>query len=208
MQVYGERGWYGLTFDEVARRAKVGKALLYSRWSSLEDLLPAAFRQLLPAVGPAQADIRDELIAEARRAAKLFLGPHRLAVFRLSIEGLVGPPVLSDLLEEMQNGTLEVVRRRVTRAIADGQLPATTSAEFIVDQITGTVLLHARSCPQDQLDEARAAVGAYAEGLADWILAQARASGRPAAPQAPTSITEATDTSPFSRTHGNHASTP
>ena len=44
LAVYAEAGWSGFSFDAVARRAGVGKAPLYLRWASKEDLLLAAFR--------------------------------------------------------------------------------------------------------------------------------------------------------------------
>jgi AcrR family transcriptional regulator len=205
MQIYGERGWYGLSFDEISRRAKVGKALLYSRWSSAEDLLPAAFRKLLPPAGPAQADIRDELIAEARRAAELFLGPYRLAVFRLSIDGMVGPPVLSRLLDEMQNGTMDAIHARVRGAMVDGQLPASTSPELILQQIEGAVLLYSRRCPPDQVAEALDAIGPYAERLVDWALAQAGTIGVPGAPSLPLPVDQDRPNRPETGTPGESA---
>jgi AcrR family transcriptional regulator len=38
LTVYGEVGWAGFTLDRVARRAPVGKAALYRRWPTKEDL--------------------------------------------------------------------------------------------------------------------------------------------------------------------------
>jgi AcrR family transcriptional regulator len=37
--IYAEAGWSGFSFDAVARSAGVGKAPLYLRWKTKEDLL-------------------------------------------------------------------------------------------------------------------------------------------------------------------------
>ncbi|MGW0590086.1 TetR family transcriptional regulator [Streptosporangium sp. NPDC002607] len=34
LDLYGEVGWAGFSLDLVARRARVGKAALYSRWGT------------------------------------------------------------------------------------------------------------------------------------------------------------------------------
>ncbi|MDY2941948.1 MAG: helix-turn-helix domain-containing protein [Varibaculum sp.] len=41
-EIYAKRGWDSLTFDAVARRARVGKSSLYSRWPGKKELLRAA----------------------------------------------------------------------------------------------------------------------------------------------------------------------
>jgi len=58
LTVYGEVGWAGFTLDRVARRAPVGKAALYRRWPTKEDLLLAALEHLAEPPGD-EADPTD-----------------------------------------------------------------------------------------------------------------------------------------------------
>ena len=44
LSVYADLGWAGFSLDLVARRAGVGKAALYLRWSSKETLLHDALQ--------------------------------------------------------------------------------------------------------------------------------------------------------------------
>lgn len=44
LEIFSEKGWTGLTLDEVATRAKVGKSSLYLRWPDRQALLAAALR--------------------------------------------------------------------------------------------------------------------------------------------------------------------
>ena len=57
-----EAGWSGFSFDAVARRAGVGKAPLYLRWASKEDLLLAAFGAHTTAITITDSgNLRDDL---------------------------------------------------------------------------------------------------------------------------------------------------
>lgn len=62
-------GYQGLTMEAVARRARTGKAALYRRWASKQDLVLDALLDVLPE--PAQVElsgsVRDNL---SRRAAR------------------------------------------------------------------------------------------------------------------------------------------
>jgi AcrR family transcriptional regulator len=46
LEIFGEKGWNGLTMDEVAARARVGKSSLYLRWPDKATLLAAALRAI------------------------------------------------------------------------------------------------------------------------------------------------------------------
>jgi AcrR family transcriptional regulator len=179
LQIYGERGWYGLSLHAVATQARVGKALLYSRWTSIDDLLPAAFRKLVPQISDEGATIRETLVAEARRTAVMHLGPYRFAVHRLAIEGRVGPDVVRAIMREMHEDAVVEMRRRVHVAIAAGELPANTSVTRLLDVIEGAVYVHVAETPSHLLDQVASTIDTYIDELVDDQLAitQLRARG-------------------------------
>jgi AcrR family transcriptional regulator len=61
----GSVGYAHLTMDGVAAAARTGKAALYRRWPSKEDLVLATVRHLLPSVDdvPLSGDLRADLLA-------------------------------------------------------------------------------------------------------------------------------------------------
>src|SRR5271168_2462929 len=64
IEAVGERGIDGVSCEDVASRAGVGKATLYRRWPGKEDLLIAAFAALKrPLPQPGGVSVRDDLIA-------------------------------------------------------------------------------------------------------------------------------------------------
>lgn len=63
IKLYSDAGWGGFNFEQVAKLAGVGKAALYSRWGSREDLLIATFETRWAALsaidtGTMEGDIR------------------------------------------------------------------------------------------------------------------------------------------------------
>ena len=64
LEAVGDRGIDGVSCEDVAARAGVGKATLYRRWPGKEDLLIAAFAALKrPLPEPRGESVRDDLIA-------------------------------------------------------------------------------------------------------------------------------------------------
>ena len=74
LTVYGEVGWAGFTLDRVARRAPVGKAALYRRWPTKEDLLLAALEHLAEPPGDEAdpTDLRGCLIGMTEQVIDMF----------------------------------------------------------------------------------------------------------------------------------------
>ena len=172
--VYGERGWHGLTMQAVARHAKVSKGLLYSRWSNVTDLLVAAFRKHIKTALGEYDNIRDTLRAEGRRAADLYLGPYRLAFRRLWVEGLIGPPEVVALHEEINDAGVGEVRRRVRAARDRGELPANVSTVRLLDTIEGAIWAHIAATSEANLPKLVAGMDSYIDGLVDGQLRLAR----------------------------------
>ncbi|HEX3960545.1 MAG TPA: TetR family transcriptional regulator [Trebonia sp.] len=98
LTVYGGVGWAGFTLDWVARRTPVGKAALYRRWPSKENLLLAALEHLAE---PAPDDfdptnLRSCLIGMTAQVIDMFIGPKALVLPRVLIEAAQCPPHFDD----------------------------------------------------------------------------------------------------------------
>ncbi len=64
-------GWNGLTMEGVAAGAQTGKAAVYRRWPSKEDLVADALRAGLPRFdsAPDLGSVREDLLELCRQAA-------------------------------------------------------------------------------------------------------------------------------------------
>src|ERR1700753_3334940 len=140
LELLAERGIAGMSIEEVASRAGVGKATIYRRWSSKGALALDAFlaefqgQQPLPDTGSLGGDLRASLRAWIRAVTRTPVGR-----------------ILPDLIGEMQHDpdlavsyrerVLEPLRQQhrimLDRAIARGEIPAGTDREVPLDLMFG-----------------------------------------------------------------------
>jgi len=194
LDIFGEKGWTGLTIAEVATRAKVGKSSLYLRWPDKTAMLADALSHVQapepdsssapdqpgaePASPPAEQSLRDFLVQHAHRRADLYLGEDGLAMLRLYVEARAFPEPLADVRHEAITRFVLSERHRVEQAIDDGELPPGASVVHLLDAIEGSVLMHVLVTPPHLLERVRSTLPAYIERLVDLQLAAvARAPG-------------------------------
>lgn len=137
-----QRGYTGMTIDEVARRSGVSKATIYKHWPDGFHLAVEAFGDLVTDTvptrdtGDAQADLRDQF--------------ERLAVFYASPEGIIamqliaaavtqadGPAMVRDRFFRRRRSGTEALVERGKRA---GQVRTDLDTGLIVDLLFGPVI--------------------------------------------------------------------
>ncbi|WP_142060196.1 TetR/AcrR family transcriptional regulator [Pseudarthrobacter sp. B4EP4b] len=150
--VYSEVGWGGFTIDAVAARANVGKAALYRRWASKQDLLTSAMRM----VDRHQVGIKDtgDVVTDLEQLAKdLIVSLHStrgLAELRLQIEAKIYPEILDPAMDTIRADWMQNARECIARAVARRQLPAGTSAGLLFDAIRGPIINRFLLAPSDK----------------------------------------------------------
>ncbi|NEA30992.1 TetR/AcrR family transcriptional regulator [Streptomyces sp. SID13031] len=175
LELYGEVGWARLNLDIVARRAKVGKAALYRRWPTKEDLMAAVFAARAPS--PQSLDtgaLRGDLLAVAIDMIERLFSPDGLAFMRAHVEAKIYPELIGNSVEKLRREQTDIGRQIVLRGIDRGELPAGTSPALILDAISGTIQHHFLATPNDRLAEFEAESHQYAERVVDFILAAAK----------------------------------
>lgn len=176
IEIYAQYGWAGLTFDEVARRAKVGKAALYLRWSRKEDLLLDSMAQVrADRVPPSGRDVRADLAAMARSLLAFYSSPNGLAFLRLFVESRYVPGLEEHWRTRQATPMFLQTRALIHDAVARGELPAGTSPTIVLDALTGAIANHVLSTPPELFAQMQANAPAYVDALTDFVLAGARA---------------------------------
>src|SRR5260221_4688988 len=143
-----ERGLGGMSIEEVACRAGVGKATIYRRWPSRGALALEAFlaeflgQQPLPDTGTLRGDLLAALRAWIRSVTQTSAGP--------MLSGLIAE-VQQDraLAAAWRDRVVEAVRAQyaimLDRAISRGEIPADTDKDVVLDLLYGPAyhrLLH------------------------------------------------------------------
>jgi AcrR family transcriptional regulator len=170
IELYSEVGWAALTFDAVARRAGVGKAAIYLRWSTKERLLlDALAARTLPVIVMDTGSVREELLNFARQLVEFYLGLNGLVTLRISLEAVSRPELLASVQKEKSPGIL-AARAIVHRGIDRGELPPHTSVTLVTDIIAGAILNHVLATPLNLRDQMVKQIDRYVEDLVDFVL--------------------------------------
>jgi len=139
LDLLADSGFAGLTMEGIAARAGVGKATLYRRWKSCEDVVAGAVAHLveggihIPDTGSLEGDLR--LLME--RAVTTYHGrPGRI------MPGLVSAMAHSDTVaravrSQFLAGRREALAGVVERGVARGELSADVDVELVLDFLGG-----------------------------------------------------------------------
>jgi AcrR family transcriptional regulator len=163
LELLGEQGYAEMSVEAVAARAGVGKATIYRRWSSKEDLVAAAIATLRPELPPIDTgNIRDDLRTVAREIlrfkkaqAKSFSFDLSWLTPRLSMETAKHPELHEAYQREVVRPHRQVVTDLIERAIAHGELRSDVDPELLTDMLGGTFMYRAAlRCGLLQMDDA------------------------------------------------------
>lgn len=149
-------GYDNMTVDEVAARAKAGKATVYRRWAGKEDLAFAALEQLysteLPL--PDTGSIREDLRQAFTQALEFVSTDTGRAYLRMTIAESLRDDRLGALYTAAHNNQEENARQMFERGIARGELRPDMRVDLAVSWISGLLVLNsAVDKPQPGLDE-------------------------------------------------------
>jgi len=137
-----ESGHEKLTMDRVAARAGVGKAALYRRWRSKEQMiaeLVAAMGDDEDAPAPDLGSLRDDLYACFAEAVTLGRDPVLRQVMTYVIAMARSSPELIQLMRRVPGPGRDSARVILQRAIDRGELDPDTDLKTAIDIITGVV---------------------------------------------------------------------
>ena len=139
------RGFEKMTVDDVAGRAGVGKATVYRRWPSKEDLAVAAMDRLYSAEMPATdtGTIRGDL-TETFRSVLSFLGTAEgHAYLKMSIAESVRDPRIAALYRSATEQAEDQARQIYLRAIERGEVRPDIDVTTCVQWLEGLVVARA-----------------------------------------------------------------
>jgi AcrR family transcriptional regulator len=136
-----DQGFGGLTVEAVAARAGVGKATIYRRWATREELLIAATERLmLHEELPDNGSLRDDLVSwywEKFRTKAERSGDRLMA---LVIAEATANPELKALLTQFISDRRRAVSVVVDRALERGEIDASVDSGLLMDLVAGTLL--------------------------------------------------------------------
>ncbi|MBS1848329.1 MAG: TetR/AcrR family transcriptional regulator [Actinobacteria bacterium] len=141
--VIAEVGFAGFTVEAVAARAGVGKATIYRRWPSREDLLVAAAEQVMAETGGVDTgSIRNDLVSwfwDKYRRKDASPAPRILGQVLAEARS---NPELSNLLRRFHTSRRKALASMLDRAEARGEI-GDVDVDLLLDMVSGTLLQRA-----------------------------------------------------------------
>ena len=170
LDVFGDAGWAGFAMETVARRAGVGKASLYLRWSGKEALLTDAVTLRFPPVGDADTGtLRGDLTELAVQMLDLYAGRSSRAALRLTLEAELIPGV-AEYYAGVRLSAVLAARAMVRRAVERGELTPDVEETLLLDTLTGGAMMHALTTPPERRADLARHSRAHAERLVGFLL--------------------------------------
>jgi AcrR family transcriptional regulator len=151
--------------EDVAARAGVGKAAIYRRYASKDDLVTAAIAALVSEIEvPDTGSTRGDLLALMRDAVAVYRDPLRAGVMPALVGAMRRRPELARTVRTgFLAGRRDALRAVLDRGVARGELRADLDFELALD-VLGGPLFYRLLITGGPLDEQ------LVEGVADLIL--------------------------------------
>ena len=177
MEILGESGIHAVTMDAVAQRAGAGKASLYRRWKSKDELLADALTLHSP------VDVEVDTGSLRGDLAKVYehyygLGNHVMQAAMQEMLGNVRQHMAwtQKVAPERLTARRAKVRTLVERAVARGEIAAPEDMDMLLDLVPAMILYRYNTRGQKV---SRASIARFIDGL---VLPLTRVPGKDTAP--------------------------
>jgi AcrR family transcriptional regulator len=144
LALFAEEGYAGVSIEQVASRAGVGKASIYRRYANKAELvvdavrLGACVQDELPDTG----DLRADLVAMMAPLVERLQAKDRV-LMTFAVERVVNPELSAEFQRSVIGRKRQHIRRLVEAAVARGDLPPGIDVELASEVVPAMVWHHA-----------------------------------------------------------------
>ena len=170
LTLFIEQGPEAMSIEAVAANAGVGKAAIYRRWPSKEELvIDAVIEVFAKASSPDTGNVRDDLVQSTKDLQALMASSPTGDVFpRMAAEVARRTPLGRLYGARVIGPRRSLFEEALRRGIARGELPQAIDVELAVDHLVGTLLLRRLTGRLKRSDPA------FADRAVDLLLAGLR----------------------------------
>jgi AcrR family transcriptional regulator len=157
LEQLGTVGWNGLTMEGVAAGAQTGKAAVYRRWPSKEDLVADALRSGLPSYDnvPDLGSVRDDLLALCRRARDAMFSRPGFALRAVlhECDTMQAERFHAVIFEGVIEPTIKMLREVITRGIERGEVREEAANSYVFDAVPAMMMYRSKVCGSEWTDQ-------------------------------------------------------
>lgn len=143
LQLFGELGYEGMTVEATAARAGVGKATLYRRWSSKDDLIISAVEWMFTSQEISETgNLRNDLVGLVGGACRFMSTSTAGSVFpRMASEVARRTPLGICYVQKVIGPRRKTIRKILSGAMKRGELRPELDVELLADILVGPIVL-------------------------------------------------------------------
>jgi AcrR family transcriptional regulator len=150
-------GWKGLTMEGVAAGAQTGKAAVYRRWPSKEDLVVDALKAGLPPLeeAPDRGSVRADLLVLCRRAREAMFSRSGSAFSAVihECDPAQAERLYGVVFEGVVVPTLELLEQIISRGIERGEVRSDAKNSYVCDAIPAMMMYRTKVCSSEWSDQ-------------------------------------------------------
>ena len=143
-------GWNGLTMEGVAAGAQTGKAAVYRRWPSKEDLVADALQAGLPRFekAPDLGSVREDLLQLCRQAREAMFSRPGFAVRAVihECDPTQAERFHSVIFDGIVEPTVKLLREVIARGIERNEVRPDAANSYVFDAIPAMMMYRSKMC--------------------------------------------------------------
>ncbi|MEU1594046.1 TetR/AcrR family transcriptional regulator [Streptomyces sp. NPDC005708] len=143
-------GWNGLTMEGVAAGAQTGKAAVYRRWASKEDLVADALQAGLPRLDevPDLGNVREDLLALCRQAREAMYSRPGFALRAVihECDSRQAERFHGVIYEGVVEPAIKLLREVINRGIERGEVRPDSANGYVFDVIPAMMMYRSKVC--------------------------------------------------------------
>lgn len=156
LEQLGTVGWNGLTMEGVAAGAQTGKAAVYRRWPSKEDLVADALRAGLPRLDavPDLGNVREDLVVLCRKARDAMFSRPGFAVRSIihECDPLQAERFHALIVEGVVEPTIKLLHEVISRGIERGEVRPGAANGYVLDAVPAMMMYRSKMCISEWTD--------------------------------------------------------
>ncbi|MEU6381527.1 TetR/AcrR family transcriptional regulator [Streptomyces sp. NPDC046909] len=143
-------GWKGLTMEGVAAGAQTGKAAVYRRWPSKEDLVADALQAGLPIIetAPDLGSVREDLLELCRQAREAMYSRPGFALRAVihECDPMQAERFHSVIFDGVVEPTIRLLHEVITRGIERNEVRPDAANSYVFDAIPAMMMYRSKVC--------------------------------------------------------------
>jgi len=146
-------GWKGLTMEGVAAGAQTGKAAVYRRWPSKEDLVADALQAGLPRLdeAPDLGDVREDLLELCRQAREAMFSRPGFALRAVihECDTSQAERFHGVIFDGVVEPTIRLLHEVINRGIKRGEVRPDAANSYVFDAIPAMMMYRSKMCASE-----------------------------------------------------------